>query len=169
MGLLSKTTTLHVNHAFLYISLLSLHDYDVKYLISRFTEDVNERQRIFLSLSKLECGLQEINSREIRLHLSFSADWNKRDNVWKTRTPLIFKLTFSLPSSLLKLPNSQLFRTSSIPLHWFCQTTHLSTLNIVIVYSFVTVATVVRILKVWLKLLIIILWSPWKDVWRLFQ
>ena len=87
MGLLSKTTTLHVNHAFLYISLLSLHDYDVKYLISRFTEDVNKRRRIFVSLSKLEYGPQEINSGEIRLHLSFSADWNKRDNVWKTRMP----------------------------------------------------------------------------------
>ena len=30
MGLLRKTTTLHVHHAFLYISLPSLHDYDVK-------------------------------------------------------------------------------------------------------------------------------------------
>ena len=30
MGLKSKTTTLHVHHAFLYISLPSLHDYDVK-------------------------------------------------------------------------------------------------------------------------------------------
>ena len=29
-GLMSKTTTLHVHHAFLYISLLSLHNYDVK-------------------------------------------------------------------------------------------------------------------------------------------
>ena len=29
-GLLSKTTTFHVHHAFLYISLPSLHDYDVK-------------------------------------------------------------------------------------------------------------------------------------------
>ena len=28
--LLRKTTTLHVHHAFLYISLTSLHDYDVK-------------------------------------------------------------------------------------------------------------------------------------------
>ena len=28
--LVSKTTTLHVHHAFLYISLPSLHDYDVK-------------------------------------------------------------------------------------------------------------------------------------------
>ena len=30
MGLLRKTTTLHVHHAFLYISLPSLHVYDVK-------------------------------------------------------------------------------------------------------------------------------------------
>ena len=27
---MAKTTTLHVHHAILYISLLSLHDYDVK-------------------------------------------------------------------------------------------------------------------------------------------
>ena len=30
IGLITKTTTLHVHHAFLYISLPSLHDYDVK-------------------------------------------------------------------------------------------------------------------------------------------
>ena len=30
IGLLSKTTTLHVHHTFLYISFLFMHDYDVK-------------------------------------------------------------------------------------------------------------------------------------------
>ena len=30
IGLMSKTTTLHVHHAFLYISLLCLHNNDVK-------------------------------------------------------------------------------------------------------------------------------------------
>ena len=30
IGLMSKTTTLHVHHAFLYISLPSLHNNDVK-------------------------------------------------------------------------------------------------------------------------------------------
>ena len=30
IGLMSKTTTLHAHHAFFYISLLSLHNYDVK-------------------------------------------------------------------------------------------------------------------------------------------
>ena len=46
-------------------------------------EDVNKRQRIILSLSELKCGPQEINSREIRLHLTFLVNRNKRDKVWK--------------------------------------------------------------------------------------
>ena len=70
---ITKITTLHVHHAFYYISLLSLHDYDVKkcvkILIVRFTEDVNKQRRIFLSLSKLECVPKENNSWKIRLHL----------------------------------------------------------------------------------------------------
>ena len=53
--------------AFLYISLPSLHDYDVKIPnYTCFMEDANKRRRNVLSLSKLECSLQEINSREIR-------------------------------------------------------------------------------------------------------
>ena len=31
-------------------------------------EDVNKRRRISFSLSKRECGTQEVKSREIRLH-----------------------------------------------------------------------------------------------------
>ena len=47
--LLSKTTK-HVQHAFLYISLPLLHDYDVRMpSLSRFVEDVNKRPRNFLS------------------------------------------------------------------------------------------------------------------------
>ena len=73
-----------MQHVFLYISLPSLHDYDVKMPNCEFTEDVNKRRRISFSLSKVECGPQENNSTEIRLHLPFSANWNKRDSVWKT-------------------------------------------------------------------------------------
>ena len=40
-------------------------------------EDVNKPRRIFLAPSKLECGSQEISSREIRLHLTFLVDWNQ--------------------------------------------------------------------------------------------
>ena len=36
-------------------------------------EDVTKRRQISFSLSKLECGPQEINSREIHLHLPFLA------------------------------------------------------------------------------------------------
>ena len=35
IGMMSKTTTLHVHHAFLYSSLLPLYDYDVKMLDSK--------------------------------------------------------------------------------------------------------------------------------------
>ena len=68
IGLFSKTTTLHVDHAFLYTALPSLHDYDGKMPNFAFYGDVNNRQPNFLSLSKLECDPQEINSREICLH-----------------------------------------------------------------------------------------------------
>ena len=70
IGLFSKTTTLHVDHAFLFlnIALPSLHDYDGKMPNFAFYGDVNNRQPNFLSLSKLECDPQEINSREICLH-----------------------------------------------------------------------------------------------------
>ena len=47
-------------------------------------EDVNKRRRISFSLSNLEYDPQEINSREIRIHLPFSANWNKRDKDCKT-------------------------------------------------------------------------------------
>ena len=40
---MSKTTTLHVHHAFLYISLLSLHNYDLKWPNFKFTWE-RERQ-----------------------------------------------------------------------------------------------------------------------------
>ena len=83
IGLLRKTTTSHVHHAFLYISLRPSTTTTWKCLNASFMEDVNKRRRILFSLSKLECGPQEINSRESRLHLPCSANWNKRDEDWK--------------------------------------------------------------------------------------
>ena len=79
IGLLRETTTLHVRHAVLYISLPSLHDYDVKMPNCNFYGGRKQATTDLFSLSKFECGPQEINSREIRLHLPFSANWNKRD------------------------------------------------------------------------------------------
>ena len=54
-------------------------------------EDVNKRRRISFSLSKLECGPQDINCGEIRLHLPFSANWNKRDKLKIEKTGIHFK------------------------------------------------------------------------------
>ena len=83
IGLLRKTTTLHVHHAFLYISLPSLHDYDVKMPNCKFYGGRKQATTNLFSVSKLECGPQEINSMEIRLHLPFSENWNKRNKDWK--------------------------------------------------------------------------------------
>ena len=79
IGLWSKTTTLHVHDAIaVYNSFSSLHDVNVKIPNCTFYGG-----RIFLSPPKLECGAQEINSWKIRLHLTFSANWHKRDKVWR--------------------------------------------------------------------------------------
>ena len=80
IGLISKTTTLHVQHTFLYISLRHC-DYGVK--IPNFTFYGRRKQATtnFSFSFKTECGPQEINSREIPLHLTFSEIWNKRDKV----------------------------------------------------------------------------------------
>ena len=73
IGLLRKTTTLHVHHAFLYISLPSLHDYYVK--MPKFC---GGRKQATTNLN-LSAVLKKLTSREIRLYLPFSANWNKHD------------------------------------------------------------------------------------------
>ena len=59
IGLIIKTTTLHAQHAFLYISLPSLHDCDAK--ISNFTFHGGRKQAttkfsFFLNLDKAPSG-----------------------------------------------------------------------------------------------------------------
>ena len=64
-------------------------------------EDVNttdKQRRIFLSLSKLEYGPQEINSRESRLHFTFFSEMEKMRQLLKKKTEFILKETFSLPN-----------------------------------------------------------------------
>ena len=76
-----------------------MHDYDVKMPNFTIHGDLNKRRRIFPHLSKLECSPQEINSREIRLHLAFSANCN-------VKSEFILKVTFSLPWPALMLLTS---------------------------------------------------------------
>ena len=87
-----------------------------KCLISRFMEDVNTQRRIFLSLSKFECGPncstdpQEINWREIRVHLTFSANSFsvKRRPLKNTQIPFksdYFSAVAVVNATRLKLPS----------------------------------------------------------------
>ena len=53
LDITSKTTTLHVHHAFSYISLPSLHDYNVKfYVLLRTGTKVNNFFFLFLNFDK---------------------------------------------------------------------------------------------------------------------
>ena len=56
IGLITKTTIVHVHHAFLYISLPTLHDYDVKMPNFTFYRGVHKQRRNFFSLSELGYG-----------------------------------------------------------------------------------------------------------------
>ena len=53
IGLISKTTTLHVHHAFLYISLPSLHDYNVKVPNFTFCRGREHKTTTFFSFPEL--------------------------------------------------------------------------------------------------------------------
>ena len=81
IGLVSKTTILHEHHAFLYISLPSLHDYDVKW--PNFFEDRNGKaikSAIFVwTLARPPLFSSTINS----LLLSNWATWDNREMVFK--------------------------------------------------------------------------------------
>ena len=51
IGLISKTTTLHLDHAFLNISLPSLHDYNVKVPKFTFCQGREHKTTTFIFLS----------------------------------------------------------------------------------------------------------------------
>ena len=51
IGLISKTTTLHVHHAFMYISLPSLHDYNAKVPNFMFCQGREHKRTTFFFFS----------------------------------------------------------------------------------------------------------------------
>ena len=70
IGFISKTTTSHVHHTFLYISFPSLHDYDVKMLNFVFYgERKQATTKIYLSFLRLDNGHLKFSFRRVRLHL----------------------------------------------------------------------------------------------------
>ena len=86
-----KTTTLHVHNAFLYISLLSLLDHDVK--LSNFTFSRGSHQTtIFWCFFKRRYSHSEFNSEKIQ-HLTNWMTWNKKNEFWNSVNSL-FKRSF---------------------------------------------------------------------------
>ena len=80
---IGKTATLHVHHAFLYISLPSLHDYDVEVPKFTFCGGREHKTTTFLViLSRTSIKLLEFNSRKNCEHLTNWTKLKKRDEVW---------------------------------------------------------------------------------------
>ena len=87
---MSETTTLHVHHAFLCISFLLLHDYNVKMPNFTFWRGrENTRQRLSYSFLELRRSLLEFKSR----NLTNWTRWNKCYKVCSSATSL-FKRHF---------------------------------------------------------------------------
>ena len=80
-----------MHHAFLYISLLPLHDYDVK--MPNFTfyyiEDVNTRQQFPFSSPELQYRPLKFNSRKMLHYLLNWMTWNKWRKVWRRANSLL--------------------------------------------------------------------------------
>ena len=85
IGLVSKTTTLHVYYAFLYISLPSLHDYDVKWpnFIIRVFEDWNGKAINSTIPVWTRVWPPLFSSNLNPLLLSNWATWDNLEMVWK--------------------------------------------------------------------------------------
>ena len=76
IGLMSKTTTLHVHHAFLYISLQSLHNYDVKWSNFTFTWERERQGDKFYHLCLNSARALLFSSNPKSLLSSNCAPWN---------------------------------------------------------------------------------------------
>ena len=88
VGLISKTTILHVHHAFFTFLCRHCTTTTWKCLVSRWTEEVHKRRRNFLSLSELGYDSLEFNFRRVRLHLTKLVTWSNRDENWKNANSL---------------------------------------------------------------------------------
>ena len=104
IGLISKTTTLHVQHTFFvhFPALTARLRHEIRFPKRLFMEDLNTRWQDSLSPFKLGCGPQEFNSKKIHLHSIFHESRNNGDKISKKSE--VFVVKFLLLSLLLKLP-----------------------------------------------------------------
>ena len=82
----AKQQTLHMQHAFLYISWLRYPTATWNFLTSRacFMECVNTTQKFCFSFSKLRCGPFVFNPRNFRQHLTNKMKFSEIDEVWNS-------------------------------------------------------------------------------------
>ena len=84
-----------MHHAFLYIPLPSLRDYDVKIPNFTFCGGGEHKATTFFSLFWTSIQfLLEFNSRKNCQHLTNWTRWNRRDKVWGGATSLFYKRRF---------------------------------------------------------------------------
>ena len=82
MGLLSKTTTLVVHRiVFGHFFFVPVGLRRENAWIHAFMRDENNRRRIFLFLNL--SAVPKKSTLKKFAYINFSANWNKRDNVWK--------------------------------------------------------------------------------------
>ena len=90
IGLMCKTTTLHVHHAVSgNVSLLSLHNYNQKVPICTFCggRDHKTKTPFFFSWTLIQS--LEFNFRKSRQRLMKWSRWNQRDEVWSSANTLL--------------------------------------------------------------------------------
>ena len=89
IGLISKTTTLHLHHAFLYISLPLLPDCNVKVLKFTFCRGREHKTTTFFFFSWTLIQSFKIQLQEhFGQHLTKQTRWNKSDKVWNSANSL---------------------------------------------------------------------------------
>ena len=88
ISLISKTTTLQVHHAFLYISLPALHDYDVKMPNFAFYGVRKQPTTKFCSSFCTWIWSLGIQLQEVRLRLTKWVGRNNCDKNWKNGNSL---------------------------------------------------------------------------------
>ena len=116
IGLLRKTTSLHVHHAFLYISLPSLHDYDVKMPNCKFYAGRKQATtNLFLSLN-LSAVLWKSTPGKFAYTCHFQQIGINTTKFEKTAIHFKTEISLPLPSSMLKLPNKSVNVSSSFKL-----------------------------------------------------
>ena len=96
IGLLSKTTTLHVHHAFLYVSLPSLHDYHVKMPSFTFYGGRKQARAKFSGIFFLFLNLDKLLDKAL-CEFSWNSTPGEFAYIWQSERAGIIAMKFEKP------------------------------------------------------------------------